>query len=126
MDQHPNDIISEYLHEPFMMMFAGFFLYFLVMWKRGRNKGKWNGKGYKTFWMDQKDEMAVAFIAGLMFVVWDSQILGALDFVLKYFNLRDAEADPIIMQTFYYFLVAPAVETISRIIDKLTSKNGNT
>ena len=120
MDQHPNDIISEYIHEPFAMMFAGFFLFFLVIWKRGRNRGKWNGGGGPSFWHDQKDEMAVAFIAGCMFVIWDSQILGALDFGLKYFKIRNEDSEPIVMQTYYYFLVAPTVEIIARIVDKVT------
>ena len=121
MDQHPNSIISEYLHEPFIMMFAGFFLYFLIIWKRGRNKGKWNGKG-NTFYQDQKDEMAVSLLAGMMFVIWDSQILGALDFSLKYFNVRQQDAGPIIMETYFYFLVSPAVELFGRLMDKIFSK----
>jgi len=121
MDQHPNDIISEYIHEPFIMMFAGFFLYFLVIWKRGRNRGKWNGKP-PSFFQDQKDEMAVAFISGLMFVVWDSQILKALDFSLKYLSIRNEDSEPIVMQTFYYFLVSPSVELLGRLVDKLTDK----
>ena len=121
MDQHPNDILSQYIHEPFMMMFAGFFLYFLIVWKRGRNAGKWNSKK-PSFWQDQKDDMAVAFFAGMMFVIWDSQVLAALDFILKYLGVRPEDADPLIVHTYYYFLVSPAVELIARGIDKFTSK----
>lgn len=123
--------ISEYIHEPFMMFLAGLILYFLIIWKRGRNAGKWNGGGGPSFWKDQKDEIYVAFAAGLVFIVWDSQILAALDdfldftdtFFEKYnVDLRADDHARLTMKTYYYFLVAPAIEIIAWMIALIGNK----
>ena len=105
---HIKEFMELYIHEPFAMMVAGLIFWFLLGWSRGRNKGKWKKVG---FWHDQKDEMAVSFVGGLIFIVWDQQVLNVIAFFLKKATLMN-ESTVLSMQVYYYFLVGPIIEKI--------------
>ena len=58
------------------------------------------------FWSDQKDEMGVAIIGGLLFVVWDDEILTA------YYHYKEIIVDDPVAADWMYFYVGVATENI--------------
>ncbi len=74
-----------------------------------------------TFWQDQKDEITLTFLGGLMFLVWDDEIIAGYDMLFVSGKLESHELQP-----FMYLMVGPAVERIVWAYKKLKggSKNG--
>ena len=95
------------LQHPFFMMVGGMIFFFTLKWSFMSNEKK-NGS---RFWTDQKDELIVSVVGGLMFIVWDDEMLAAYDwFMVSIFNQADHE--PVKLQPFFYLLVAPFIERI--------------
>lgn len=72
------DLVIDSVQHPFFMMIFGLIFWFSIVWSLDRNKLKAEGK---SFWDDQKDEMIVAFIGGLIFLVWDDETLSAIEYL---------------------------------------------
>ena len=64
-----------------------------------------------TFWQDQKDEVIVAIIGGLMFLIWDDEIIQA------YYDWKGLEGNPE-LKPYYYLLVAPVIDRIYWAVQK--------
>lgn len=73
-------------------------------------------KGSKVdFFDDQKDEMLVSLIGGLIFLVWDDE---TIDLVHHIFGM---EGDDHELQPYYYMLVAPVIERIYKLFGNAKS-----
>ena len=67
-----------------------------------------------TFWQDQKDELTLTFLGGLMFLVWDDEILDVWDILVNGGEEIHHELQP-----FMYLLVGPAIERLVWVYKKL-------
>jgi hypothetical protein len=102
-DIHYIDSLIEYLQHPFYMMIGGLIFYFVLKFSVMRNFHMIPDQG---FWSDQKDEMGVAIIGGLLFVVWDDEILTA------YYHYKEIIVDDPVAADWMYFYVGVATENI--------------
>jgi len=98
-----NMVIAQLQH-PFFMMVFGIAFWFTLEWSVHMKKREKLGL---TFWQDQKDEITLTFLGGLMFLVWDDELLDAWDLVVNNGEEVHHELEP-----FMYLLVGPAVERI--------------
>jgi hypothetical protein len=94
------DTVIHSLQHPFFMVVGGLIFWFALVWSKGMDARK--AKGVK-FWADQKDEIVVAFIGGLLFLVWDDEILSLFS---------EVDGDDIELEPYYYLIVAPAIDWI--------------
>lgn len=101
------DSVIELLQHEFFMVLAGLLFFFYLKYSWMRNRGKANS--FKEFWNDQNDEVGTSFIGGLIFLVWDDEVLRAIEITLAFFG-RDGGA--IEMERAFYLLVAPFIERI--------------
>lgn len=102
-----NAILS--LQHPFFMVVFGLMFWFAIIWSLDMAKRKKLGL---TFWEDQKDEIVVAFIGGLMFLIWDDEIIQG-------YNDWQEVSGPPELKPYYYLLVAPAIDRIYWAIRKM-------
>lgn len=100
------DQIIEHLQHPLFMLIGGVTFWFTLLWSINRNK---NGK--KHFWKDQKDEIIVTIMGGLLFLVFTKTVLSAWDWIWQ----NEIETE---FQTFFFLLVGPAVERIYKFWNK--------
>ena len=111
------DTFIDSIQHPFFMLWAGLLFWFALIWSLDMEHRK---KAGVTFWEDQKDEFVVTLIGGLMFLIWDDEILQA------YYDYRDMTGHPE-LKPYYYLMIAPAVDRIYWALRKLRHKgNGNT
>ena len=100
------------LSHPFFMVLFGLLFWFTLVWSLDMEKRK---KLKLTFWGDQKDEVIVALIGGLMFLIWDDEIIQA------YYDYRDMEGLAE-LKPYYYLLVAPVIDRIYWAVQKFREK----
>ena len=105
------DGVIAQLQHPFFMMVFGILFWFTLEWSIHMNKRE---KLKVTFWQDQKDEITLTFLGGLMFLVWDDELLDVWDIL---FNNGEQVHNE--LQPFMYLLVGPAVERIVWAYKKL-------
>ena len=115
--------MERYIHTNFTMMLVGLLVYFTFTYSIGKNKKKW--ANLREFKADQIDEIAVCFIGGMAFVIFDGQILNALHDVLgwagRMFEMGLLKDLPeFSLQEHYYLLVGPAVKGLYFLIEKIT------
>ena len=107
-----NTIINSLQH-PFFMLLGGLIFWFSLKWSWWTNDGN-----QTSFLKDQKDELIVSVIGGLLFLVWDDEILTGLSYVPV---IKEYLGERIELQPFMYLLVGPAIErlyVISRYFKK--------
>lgn len=97
-----------YIHAPFTISFAGWLLWTLVQW--GWTRSDYINKK-ETFWHEYKDEAVVSFIAMLMVLIWDTQMLHAIDFAIEYVSGREVDI-PSSLTPEWYMVIAPASERL--------------
>jgi hypothetical protein len=91
----------------------GIVFWFAIIWSLEMEK---RAKLKIGFFQDQKDEIVVTMIGGLMFLVFDDEILQA------YYDWKGIEGEPE-LKPYYYALVAPIIDRVYWIVRKLR-KNG--
>ena len=105
---HIDEYIASMAHPFFMVMF-GLLFWFTLIWSLDMEKRK---KAGVKFWEDQKDEVIVSLIGGLIFLILDDEIIQA------YYDWKgisgDAELKP-----YFYLLVAPAIDRMYWALRKL-------
>ena len=106
-------IIASLAHPFFMVMF-GLLFWFALIWSLDMEHRKKLGV---TFWGDQKDEIVVALIGGLIFLIWDDEIIQG------YYDWKDIIGEPE-LKPYFYLLVAPAIDRIYWALRKL-KKDGS-
>ena len=99
---------NPYIHAPFTIAFAGWLLWGLIQW--GWHRDEYKNKE-ESFWDDYKDEAVVSFIAMLMFLIWDTQMLYALDLAIDYISGRDVKV-PLELGPETYVAIAPVSERL--------------
>lgn len=101
------DALLDVLDHPFNMVLLGITFWFTLKWSINRNKN-----GTENFWADQKDEIMVTALGGLVFLVFDDEIL------MMYYDLfnKDGAAE---LKPYYYLLVAPAIERLYYLYSKM-------
>lgn len=101
---HYIDKIIELLQHPFYMMLGGLLFYFFIKWSIMKNLNMIHEFG---FWHDQKDEIGVSLIGGLLFVVWDDEAMRAY----YHYKSIEFEGEPI-AEDWMYFGVGVIIENI--------------
>jgi len=114
---HILDAILNNLSHPFFMVIFSIALTFGVKWSV--KKSKFDSKF--RFFQDQKDEMVVTLILGLMLLIWDDELITAWLFLEAYFKGEEYDHAPQEFHTFYYFLVGPAGDRIIWLYQKIVS-----
>jgi len=107
------DTIIEYLQHPFWMLWGGLVFFFVLKWSFMRNRGKVNGD--RSFWEDQKDEIAVSVIGGLCFLVWDDEMISVFFFVKDYIQSGELDFNRqhhFEFPTFIYLIVGPGIDQL--------------
>ena len=104
------DNIIHSLQHPFFMVVFGIIAWFTFLWSLKRNRLK---KENINYWSDQKDEMIVTLMFGMMFLVWDDEIIQA------YYDITGREGNPE-LKIYYYLLVGPAVDRLYWLYMKAT------
>ncbi len=99
---------NPYIHAPFTIAFAGWLLWALIQWGWHRDEYR---KRKESWWGEYKDEAVVSFIAMLMFLIWDTQMLYALDLAVDYFSGRDIVVPKEIAPEMYV-AIAPVSERL--------------
>jgi hypothetical protein len=102
------DVVIASIQHPFFMVLFGLLFWFTLIWSLEMKKRK---KLNLTFWGDQKDEIAVAIIGGLMFLVFDDEILQA------FYDYKEIEGSPE-LKPYYYLLVAPVIDRLYWVVQK--------
>ena len=102
------DVIIASIQHPFFMVLFGLLFWFTLIWSLDMQHRK---KLKISFWADQKDEVIVAIIGGLMFLIWDDEIIQA------YHDYRDIEGVAE-LKPYYYLLVAPVIDRIYWAVQK--------
>ena len=97
------------LQHPFFMVVFGLMFWFAIIWSLEMAHRKKEGI---SFWEDQKDEIVVAFIGGLMFLIWDDEIIQG------YYDWQNISGEPE-LKPYFYLLVAPAIDRIYWAIRKM-------
>ncbi len=106
------DHIISALSHPFFMVVFGLTFWFAFIWSIDMEHRK---KLKIGFWQDQKDEIIVCLIGGLLFLIWDDEILQAYnDWTGKH---EDTE-----FKSYYYLIVAPAIDRLYWIIKRVRQK----
>ena len=99
---------SPYIHAPFTIAFGGWLLWTFIQWG-------WTRDDYKdkesSFWHDYKDEATVSFIAMLMILIWDSQMLYAIDLALEWATNKEFDTPEQITPEMY-LAIAPVAERL--------------
>jgi hypothetical protein len=108
------DVIIESMSHPFFMVIFGLVFWFALIWSLDMEKRKKKGI---TFWADQKDEVVVAFIGGLMFLIWDDEIIQG------YYDWKGITGEPE-LKAYFYLIIAPAIDRVYWALRKLR-KNGS-
>jgi len=107
-----DNMISSLQH-PFFMMTAGIVFWFSIIWSVQMSK---RSIKKASFFQDQKDEIWVAFVGGLIFLVWDDEVLQAIEYVKDvWVRGEDPETwapTTAELQPFMYLLVAPFIDII--------------
>lgn len=105
------DALNQFLHaldHPFIMMVLGVAFWFTLKWSINRNKN-----GNKGFWTDQKDEVIVTMFGGLLFIVFDDEI------IQMYYDFTNKEGSPE-LKPYFYLLVGPAVERLYKVYSAIS------
>ena len=105
------DTVLHALSHSFFMMLFGLIFYFTLKWSIWRNKPRKIG-----FLHDQADEIIVSLIGGLIFLIWDDEIL-----VFWYEVIIREEEHPEELKPYYYLMVGPAIERFYKIYEKLAA-----
>ena len=105
------DSFTEGLKHPFFAVFMGIGFFFCVKWSFMRNREKIKSVG---FFNDQKDEMVVAIVGGLLFLVWDDELISLYNNIVvpnvTFINLPKTKGEE--LQPYHYLLVGPATEAV--------------
>ena len=96
-----------FLNHPFFAVVMGIVFWFTLVWSIGRDERKTKGL---IFWGDQKDEVVVAIIGGLLFLVWDDEIMQGL--------YDKGIVDTLEIKTYYYLIVAPFIDRVYWLFKK--------
>jgi len=94
------DSVITSLQHPFFMMIGGLVFWFALVWSKQMEERRAKGV---SFFGDQKDEIVVAFIGGLLFIVWDDEILSLFG------SVEDKQIE---LEPYYYLIIAPAIDWI--------------
>ena len=105
------DFVIQQLQHSFFMVLFGIAFWFGLEWSTHMAARR---KKRVTFWQDQKDEIYVTILGGMIFLVWDDETLNAIDFV-KQVWFGDMLSEDWIppnyeLRPFMYLLVGPVVE----------------
>jgi len=110
------DTFINSIQHPFFMLWGGLLFWFALIWSLDMEHRKKKGI---TFWDDQKDEVVVALIGGLMFLIWDDEVIQA------YYDWQGISGEPE-LKPYYYLLIAPAIDRLYWALRKLRHKgNGS-
>ncbi len=112
LGENIDNIIMAFSH-PFFMVLFGLAFWFTLMWSMDMEHRK---KLSKTFWQDQKDEVIVALMGGLLFLIWDDEILEA-------YNDWTGRHGDTEFKSYYYLMVAPAIDRLYWVIKKVRHKD---
>jgi hypothetical protein len=107
------DMILNSMAHPFFMVLFGILFWFAVIWSLDMEKRK---KAGITFWEDQKDEVVVAFIGALIFLIWDDEIIQG------YYDWKGISGEPE-LKPYYYLIVAPVIDRLYWAIKKIRRKD---
>jgi hypothetical protein len=114
---HYIDEVIKFLQHPFYMMLGGLSFFFLLKWSGYKNGIVKLDDPSNTFYQDQKDEMVVSLVGGLLYIVWDDEILSLI------YLLRGKEIIPHLQaESYTYFLIGPVVERLYRSIIWVSKK----
>ena len=107
------EAIIESLQHPFFMLVGGLVFWFTFIWSVGRDERR---KKLMGFWDDQGDEVLVALVGGLVFLIWDDETLYAISYVKDVWigSTSSEEWQPQWheLPTFMYLLVGPGIERL--------------
>jgi len=113
---NPLDFIFQNLNHPFFMVVFSILLTFGIKWSVKKSKFA----SRKEFIKDQKDEMFITLIIGLMLLIWDDELISAWIFFDAYIRNQEYVYEHKEFHTFYYFLVGPAGERLIWLYQKLS------
>lgn len=111
------DIVISYLQHPLEIMLLGLALFFALKWGVMRNNKKIPEGG---FWNDQKDEIVIALIVGLLVLVLDDEAISAYYSVVEPFMVNTIGIGEIVpeenrikeMELWMYAFIGPIAERI--------------
>lgn len=98
------DIFIDSLNHPFIAVLLGLVLWFLIKWSWFRDNNI-----NKSFFDDQKDEIAVSVIGGLIFLIFDDEI------IVGYHDLMKDGSTQTELKFYYYLIVGPAIERVYKV-----------
>ena len=102
------DTFINSIQHPFFMVIMGLTFWFALIWSLDMKKRKAEGI---TFWEDQKDEVVVAFIGALIFLIWDDEIIQG------YYDWKGIKGHPE-LKPYYYLIIAPVIDRIYWTVKK--------
>lgn len=117
------DYFDKIAQHPFILVCGGCLVYFLIkyrVWWRPKEEGL-------SFVQDQYDDFIWSLMFGMLFVIFDEEMLYAFVIISKeVFNREITAINPDQgFQDAYYLLACPAFEFILEQTKRLRNKNGN-
>lgn len=110
---------SPFIHGRAVYFMVGCTLYFVLVWAVGYQTKKWQKMSFKQ---DQLDNMIVVFMFGMALIVWDTQLLHALEAIAGDFWDEENHLNSLEHNSHYYFILAPAIDRVYMLYVKLKSK----
>jgi len=114
-----------FMQHSFFMMLAGVIVYFTLTWVWMSNNKK--VENFKEFWIDQKGEIIMTIIVGLMVITWDDEIINAVAFIQQW-RVGDCNLKELIegcfvasnarIPNFLYFFIGPVTELLYQLFTR--------